>query len=172
MKPKKIQKMASGAILALGMAALLPGASAHGGTSHAASAKAVPQSMEETAFGREGHSQKEDRTIVVDMNDRMRFDPENLVIRQGETIRFIVKNSGQILHEMVLGTMPELKAHQEMMAKHPGMEHDEPHSVHVDPKKQGEMVWQFARSGEFYYGCLIPGHFEAGMIGKIIVRKG
>jgi uncharacterized cupredoxin-like copper-binding protein len=59
-----------------------------------------------------------------------------------------------------------------MMRKHPGMEHDEPHMTHVSPGKAGEMGWQFTNAGEFFYGCLIPGHFEAGMIGKVTVTKG
>ena len=73
------------------------------------------------------------------------------------------------MHEMVLGTMDELKKHAELMKKHPGMEHDEPYMAHVAPGKKGEIVWQFTKAGEFFYGCLIPGHFEAGMIGKVTV---
>ncbi len=71
---------------------------------------------------------------------------------------------------MVLGTMDELKKHAEMMKKHPDMEHDEPHMAHVGPGKTGEMGWRFTRAGTFYFGCLIPGHFEAGMIGKVVVE--
>ena len=74
------------------------------------------------------------------------------------------------MHEMVLGTMDELKKHAELMKKHPGMEHDEPHMAHVASGKTGEMGWRFTQAGTFYYGCLIPGHFEAGMIGKVIVE--
>jgi uncharacterized cupredoxin-like copper-binding protein len=65
--------------------------------------------------------------------------------------------------------MNDLKAHAELMRKHPGMEHDEPHMAHVAPGKSGEIGWQFTRVGKFYYGCLIPGHFEAGMVGKVTV---
>ena len=85
-------------------------------------------------------------------------------------MRFVVKNSGKVMHEMVLGTMKELKEHMEVMRKHPNMEHDEPHMAHVKPGKSEPMVWQFTKAGEFYYGCLMPGHFEAGMIGKVIVK--
>jgi uncharacterized cupredoxin-like copper-binding protein len=59
-----------------------------------------------------------------------------------------------------------------MMKKHPGMEHDEPYMKHVAPAKKEEMVWQFTKAGEFHYACLIPGHFEAGMVGRITVTKG
>jgi uncharacterized cupredoxin-like copper-binding protein len=74
------------------------------------------------------------------------------------------------MHEMVLGTMTGLKEHSELMRKHPGMEHDEPYMAHVAPGQTVEIVWQFTERGEYYYGCLIPGHFEAGMVGKLTVR--
>jgi len=141
---------------------------AHGDKPHAKK-EARPISTEETAFGREGDPKKATRTVKVDMSDKMRFAPAELTIRQGETVRFQVKNSGQVMHEMVLGTMDELKKHAELMKKHPGMEHDEPYMVHVAPGKTGTMAWQFTKAGEFYYGCLVPGHFEAGMIGKVTV---
>ena len=147
-----------------------------GGAAHAheqkphAKKQAKAISTEETAFGREGDPKKVSRTINVDMSDKMRFAPAELTIKQGETVRFRVKNSGQVLHEMVLGTMADLKAHAEMMRKHPGMEHDEPYMAHVAPGKAETMVWQFTKAGEFHYGCLVPGHFEAGMIGKVVVK--
>jgi uncharacterized cupredoxin-like copper-binding protein len=127
------------------------------------------QPMVETDFGRTGDPKKATRTIRIDMSDRMRFTPDALEIRQGETVRFVVKNSGKTMHEMVLGTMQELKGHAELMKKHPGMEHDEPFMAHVAPGKTEEIVWHFTRPGEFHYGCLIPGHFEAGMVGRIKV---
>lgn len=127
-------------------------------------------STEETPFGREGDPKKAGRTVSIDMSDKMRFTPAELSIKRGETVRFRVKNSGKVMHEMVLGTMDALKSHAEMMRKHPGMEHDEPYMAHVAPGKTETMTWQFTKAGEFYYGCLVPGHFEAGMIGKLIVK--
>ena len=142
---------------------------AHGSAPHkTAERRAI--STEEKPFGREGDPSKVTRTIKVDMSDKMWFSPGELRIKAGETIRFEVKNSGKAMHEMVLGTKQDLKEHAELMRKHPGMEHDEPHMAHVAPGKTERMVWQFTKPGEFYYGCLIPGHFEAGMVGKVIVR--
>lgn len=146
------------------------GASYAHGDKHASRPKATqPVAAEETAFGRQGDPKKVDRTIEIAMTDNMRFTPAKLQVRQGETIRFVVKNTGNIMHEMVLGTMAELKAHGEMMQQHPGMEHDEPYQAHVPAGKKEEMVWQFTKAGEFNYACLVPGHFEAGMIGTIAV---
>lgn len=142
---------------------------AHGeGDAHGKPAGLQP--MAETAFGRTGDPKKVTRTVRVDMSDAMRFTPAEVVVKRGETVKFVVKNSGKVLHEMVLGTMADLKAHAEMMRKHPGMEHDDPFMTHVAPGKTGEIVWQFTQAGEFHYGCLIPGHFEAGMIGQVMVK--
>ena len=142
---------------------------AHGPRDQASGPKGAI-STEERAFGREGDPKKATRTIRIDMHDRMRFEPASITIRRGEVVRFDVRNSGKTMHEMVLGTMEELKQHAELMRKHPGMEHDEPYMAHVAPGKRERIVWQFTQAGEFYYGCLIPGHFEAGMIGKVTVR--
>jgi uncharacterized cupredoxin-like copper-binding protein len=144
------------------------GAFAHDEKPHAA--KGVDYSKaEEYAFGRAADPKKAKRTVRVEMNDKMRFVPAEVTVKRGDVIRFVPVNKGQVMHEMVLGTMDDLKKHAELMRKHPEMEHDEPHMAHVAPGKTGEMGWQFTKAGEFFYGCLIPGHFEAGMIGKVKV---
>jgi len=124
---------------------------------------------EETKFGRAANPKQATRTIHIDMSDKMRFSPAVLELAQGETVRFVVRNSGKGLHEMVLGTEQDLKNHAELMRKFPGMEHDEAHMVHVRPGKSRAFAWQFTQAGEFRYGCLLPGHFEAGMVGRISV---
>ena len=155
-------------VLFVAVMAFTPLVIAHGDKPHAA--KGIDYSKaEEMPFGRAADPKKAKRTIKVEMNDQMRFVPAEITVKRGETVRFLPTNKGQIMHEMVLGTMDDLKQHAEMMRKHPEMEHDEPHMAHVAPGKTGEMGWQFTKAGEFYYGCLIPGHFEAGMIGRIRV---
>jgi uncharacterized cupredoxin-like copper-binding protein len=131
-------------------------------------AKAI--STEEKDFGREGDPKKATRAVRIDMSDKMRFSPASLTVKQGETVKFVVRNSGKTMHEMVIGTAKELKDHAEIMKKHPTMEHEEPYMAHVPPGKTETIVWHFTRAGEFKYGCLIPGHFEAGMVGKITVK--
>jgi len=145
-----------------------PAARGHGDAPHKPPASRAI-SPDEKSFGREGDAKKVTRTVTVDMSDAMRFSPATLALRQGETVRIVAKNSGKVMHELVLGTMAELNEHAALMKKHPGMEHDEPYMVHVAPGKRGSIVWQFTRPGEFWYGCLIPGHFEAGMVGRITV---
>ncbi len=186
----KNRLLAGAAAVALAIVAT-PAALAHG-ESHTPR-KAVDHSQaEETAFGRAGNPKKVSRTIRVGMDDSMHFKvmaragqnrssdvpmsdgrhamAGDIVVKRGETIRFLVRNDGKLMHEMVIGTMKELQAHAEMMRKFPEMEHEEAHMTHVAPGKQGEVVWQFTRAGEFHYACLVPGHMEAGMIAKITVK--
>jgi uncharacterized cupredoxin-like copper-binding protein len=104
------------------------------------------------------------------MVDTMRFTPADITVKRGETVRIVATNKGHVLHEMVLGTAQELKEHADLMKRFPEMEHDEPHMTHVQPGKSGEIVWQFTKPGEFRFGCLVPGHFEAGMVGTVTVE--
>ncbi len=104
------------------------------------------------------------------MADTMRFTPSEMSIEAGDVIRFVLSNDGQIQHEFVLGTQESLSEHAEMMMKFPGMEHDEPYMAHVAPGKTKEMIWKFSKSGTYEFGCLLPGHFAAGMKGLIDVN--
>lgn len=153
---------------ALLIAALLllgaPAAHAHGEKHGPATYQA-----EQKAWGIVGEPRAVKRTITVDMTDAMRFAPDNITVREGETVRFVVRNRGRMLHEMVIGTPDELREHAALMAKFPDMEHEEPYMVHVEPGKSGEIVWHFNRAGGFEFACLIPGHYEAGMRGTITV---
>lgn len=110
------------------------------------------------------------RIVNVDMTDAMRFTPASITVKKGETIRFVVKNSGQIKHEMVLGTAEMLKEHYEMMKKMPGMEHADANQVTVAPGASGDIVWRFSKAGTVEFACLQPGHWEAGMKGAVSVR--
>ncbi|MBA3591221.1 cupredoxin family protein [Methylibium sp.] len=131
--------------------------------------KAGPVVKEQKDWGIAGEAKDAKRTVEVRMLDTMRFTPEKLEVKQGETIRFVVKNAGAVMHEFVIGTKKENDAHAEMMMKHPGMEHDEPYMAHVAPGKTGEIVWTFNRPGDFDFACLIAGHYQAGMVGSILV---
>jgi uncharacterized cupredoxin-like copper-binding protein len=126
--------------------------------------------VEDTDFGREGDPRKVGRTIEVEMADAMRFAPASVTVRRGETVRFVIHNRGRLLHEMVLGTAAALEKHAELMRKFPHMEHSDPNMAHVKPGAAGEIVWQFTQAGEFRFACLQPGHYEAGMIGKLVVK--
>ena len=127
---------------------------------------------DESAIGEPGKAAKVSRTVRINMTDAMRFSPSRINARQGETIRFVVKNSGQVKHELVLGTDKELHEHAELMKKNPEMEHDDPNMVSVAPGQSGEVIWRFTRSGKVDFACLQPGHFDAGMKGLVKVAAG
>lgn len=148
------------------LAAALP-ACAHGDAAHK---PYDAGQVEATAFGREGDPKHVDRVIRLTMKDTMRFSPEHLTLRRGETVRLVVHNGGRLLHELVLGTREELVAHAALMKKFPDMEHADANMAHVRPGRDGEIVWQFTQAGEFSFACLQPGHFEAGMVGRVTVR--
>ena len=94
-----------------------------------------------------------------------------VVVKRGETIRFVVTNGGATKHELVLGTLRELREHAKLMQKFPEMVHDDPNAASVAPGQSSELLWKFTKTGEFYFACLVPGHFEAGMHGKIVVSR-
>ena len=141
---------------------------AHGDTGHKKSSTVV---KEQKPWGIAGDARAVKRTIEVGMSDEMRFYPERINIKRNETVRFVVKNNGKLMHEFVLGTKKELDEHAALMLKFPNMEHDEPYMAHVAPGKTGQIVWNFNRPGAFEFACLIAGHYQAGMIGKIEVSK-
>lgn len=153
------------ATLALAATPLL--AQAHGERPH--HAKDAPLVKEQTAWGIAAEADKAERTLEVVMTDDMRFTPDRVRFTEGETVRLVVKNTGKIMHELVIGDQASLAEHAEMMVKFPNMEHDEPYMAHVPPGETREIVWTFNRDGEFEFACLIPGHYQAGMLAKVEV---
>lgn len=128
---------------------------------------------DERAYGEPGDPKKSARVIQVTMRDsdgKMEFVPSQLEIRKGEQVKFVIRNNGELDHEIVLATLDENLKHAVEMAKNPDMEHDDPNAKRLAPRKTGEIVWKFTKAGEFDFSCLIPGHREAGMFGKITVK--
>jgi uncharacterized cupredoxin-like copper-binding protein len=119
--------------------------------------------------GKPGIAANVTRTIHITMSDKNRFTPNAIQVKQGQTIRFVVKNAGKKKHEMVIGSVDDIKAHHELMARFPGMAHDEPNMVDLQSGEKGEIIWQFTELGQFQFACLVTGHFEAGMKGVINV---
>lgn len=160
-KDSTIRKFIALAALALS-GAVFAGGNHAGGHGHDAA---------ETAIGKPGVAARVNRTITIEMGDDMRYTPSDIQVKQGETIRVIVRNNSQAKHELGLGTQEELLDHMEVMKRFPDMEHDEPGKVTLAPGRQGEIVWQFTKAGTVHFACLIPGHYEAGMKGTIKVGK-
>lgn len=159
----KLATMLGAALFALGATTL---AQAHG-DEHAKKRGAVKKEQKE--WGIAGDAKAVKRTIALSMTDNMRFTPALIEVKQGDTIKLVMKNDGKQLHELVLGTQKELEEHAALMLQFPNMEHDEPYMAHVAAGKSGEIIWNFNKAGEFDFACLIAGHYQAGMVGKIKV---
>jgi uncharacterized cupredoxin-like copper-binding protein len=146
---------------------LVSNALAHSDETHI---KPSPVKKEQKDWGIAGDAKKVKRTIEVSMADTMRFSPDKIDVKQGETIKFVIKNTSPTqLHEFVIGTQKENDEHAALMVKFPTMEHSEPYMAHVAAGKTGEIIWRFNKPGDFNFACLIAGHYQAGMVGKIKV---
>lgn len=131
------------------------------------------------------------RTVRIEMTENQ-FTPKNIQIKAGETVRFVVVNKGQLLHEFSFAPPDVAAAHRPemaMMLEHgmitpdriisltmtmPNghkMDHTQPNSVLVEPGKSGEIVWKFTSSGTLELSCNLPGHYESGMVGELKVNR-
>jgi uncharacterized cupredoxin-like copper-binding protein len=123
--------------------------------------------------GEPGNPKRPAQTMLVIMREgdgKMMFVPDRVEVRKGDQVRFILRNNGLLDHEFVLATTEENLKHAEEMKKNPEMEHDDPNARRVAPRRTSEIVWRFTKPGQFEFGCLIPGHREAGMTGIVIVK--
>ncbi len=168
----------AGVVLSAGLVSFAAASPGHG------SAKAP-------GIGKAGDPSQVTRTIEVDLEDNF-FTPENLSVRKNQTARFIIKNTGEFVHEFNIGTAAMHEGHQEemmMMVDHgilevdkinrdmmtmdmgdgKTMSHDDPNSVLLAPGETAEIVWQFPESAELEFACNVPGHYDSGMMGEIVV---
>ena len=126
-----------------------------------------------TAFGQPGDPKIPARLVLVTANEgngEMTFSPSSVAVKTGEQIRFKISNHGELDHEFVIGTPAEIAEHAELMKKFPEMEHEDPSATRMKTKGASEILWKFSKPGDFVFACLIPGHMEGGMIGKIAVK--
>lgn len=161
--------------LAVALLALLASGpvSAHGPAHGAAGHGEHGEHGQEAAYGVPGDPSKASREVLVMMKEadgKMLFEPSRIEIRKGEQIRFRLVNAGELDHEFLIGTPAEIDEHADMMKAMPDMKHDDPNSKQVAAKAKSDLVWHFTKAGEFDFACLIPGHREAGMTGKLLVK--
>jgi uncharacterized cupredoxin-like copper-binding protein len=155
-------------ILAATALALAPASMAWADPGHASHDHTV-----EAAYGRPGDPAKGGRVIQVVMKETdngMAFAPERIEVRQGEQVQFVLRNGGELDHELVIGTIEANNEHAQAMASHPDMAHEDANAMRLGPKTSGVLRWQFTHAGTFEYACLIPGHREAGMVGTVVVK--
>jgi len=143
-------------------------------------------------FGAPGKASDVTRTVDIVLKENF-FEPESIDVKAGETVRFRVRNDGELVHEFNIGTAGMHAGHQKemmtmmehgvleadrinynMMKMDMGggrtMEHNDPNSVLLEPGKSGEVIWKFMKAMELEFACNVPGHYEAGMMGKMHVK--
>jgi uncharacterized cupredoxin-like copper-binding protein len=121
-------------------------------------------------FGEPGKAVEATHTVNVALFDEMEIAHDLKQVEKGETIRFVVTNKGQSLHEFSLGDTASQRAHAAMMKKMPDMKHEnDPAAVTLAPGETKEVIWKFSKPirGQLEFACQIPGHYDAGMTSKV-----
>ena len=175
-------------LLILAAVVMLPMGAAFADAGHGAGSPSAPSS------GATGKPSEVTRTVTVVMRDTV-FDKREIDIRPGETVRFILKNEGEFLHEFNIGSPHSHAKHQKEMMQmmemgmltatgvdgakmnmpHGGMgnsamKHDDANSVLVRSGETKELIWKFAKSPGLEYACNLPGHYQAGMVGRFKIK--
>ena len=132
-----------------------------------------PRANQELVFGEPGNAQQKFRTVQIDMEEgsgEMHFSPAKVEVKKGEQVKFEITNRGDLPHEFMLNSFEANKRHKAQMEKYPGMEHDDPNGKTIEPMKSAKILWRFTKGGTFEFACFIPGHYEAGMKGVVVVK--
>lgn len=140
---------------------------ADAGADHGHHEHAQPQSP----AGAPSNAKKVNKVIQVRMLDSMRFEPSEIQVKSGQTVKFVVTNAGAIRHEFGIGTKEEQAAHAEMMLADPDMKHEDGSVITVEPGETKELVWRFGKPGVYEAACQVPGHYPAGMVARITVKR-
>jgi uncharacterized cupredoxin-like copper-binding protein len=142
-------------------------------------------------IGMKGKSNEVSRTINVKMYDNY-FEPKSIKVKNGETIKFVVENKGELVHEyniatkkmhlkhqpemmmmmqmgILLPTKLDIKKMKESSKTNHAMSHSHSNSLLLEPNKKGEIIWKFSTNEELEVACNVPGHYQAGMVSKVSI---
>jgi uncharacterized cupredoxin-like copper-binding protein len=108
--------------------------------------------------------------VMAEGSGTMTYTPDRIEVKRGEQIKFVLKNVGLLDHEFLVDSVANNARHKKEMEAKPDMEHDEPNGARLKPGAKGALLWRFTKSGTFEFACLIPGHYEAGMKGTLVVK--
>jgi uncharacterized cupredoxin-like copper-binding protein len=148
-------------IVALTIIGFASAAMAHGDEKHFSS-------------GEPGKTDAKSRTVEIIIKEgdgTMSYAPDQIDVKRGEQIRFVIKNEGALKHEFMLATVKENAEHGKLMERFPDMEHEDPNGKTLEAGKSSEILWKFTKAGTFEFACLIPGHHQAGMHGLVVVKQ-
>jgi uncharacterized cupredoxin-like copper-binding protein len=144
----------------------MPRASAHGDAHGGHAARSFEA-------GEPGDAAKPYRTVEIVMKEgdgTMSYAPERIEARKGEQIKFVIRDEGQLDHELLIDSFLNNQKHKAEMETDQHMDHEEPNGARLKPAARKELIWRFTRSGTFEFACLLPGHYEAGMKGVVVVQ--
>lgn len=125
------------------------------------------------AAGEPGDPKRPFRTVEILMTDegaKMAYTPDRLEVKRGEQIKFVLMNAGVVDHEFLIDTKQNNAKHKLEMEKNPDMEHEEPNGARLKPGATREVLWRFTKAGTFEFACLLPGHYESGMKGIVVIK--
>jgi uncharacterized cupredoxin-like copper-binding protein len=151
-------------LLTLGLVTPMP-ASAHSGHGQ--------HGAHSFAAGEPGDPKRPFRTVEILMTDegaKMGYAPDRLEVKRGEQVKFVLKNVGVVDHEFLIDTKQNNAKHKLEMEKNPDLEHEEPNGARLKPGTTREILWRFTKAGTFEFACLLPGHYELGMKGIVVIR--
>ena len=140
-------------------------------------------------IGEKGDLAEVTKVIEVKMYDNY-YEPSEFKIKKNQTIKFIIFNYGEFVHEFNIATkkmhlkhQPEMlrlvenkillvdridkKKMKELSKKDHSMSHSHSNSVLLEPNESAEIIWKFNTEADLEAACNVPGHYEAGMIAKI-----
>lgn len=123
-----------------------------------------------SASGEPGEAAAVDRVIDVSAED-IKFAPTAITVHVGETVKFVVTNRGKLSHEFVIADKAGQKAHEKEMQSMGTMEHQDTSAISIKPGESKVLIWKITQPGALQYGCHVPGHYSAGMVGNIQVVK-
>ena len=165
----------AGALLALPVAGAVAGGDHEGGHGHGEAGghdDGHAHGHAQFEFGHPAPAAEADRSIEIVARDDMSFEPESVRIERGQTVRFVVRNAGELQHSFTLGDRRYHRRHDREMQDMPADEiahhmQDSPNGMVIQPGKTGTLTWHFERAGDIRFACHIPGHYPAGMWGEI-----
>ena len=141
-------------------------------------------------IGEIGKLSEVNKTIEIKMYDNY-FEPKEIKIKKNETIRFLITNYGELVHEFNIATREMHLNHQdemmkmmeygillgdkidkqkmkELSKKDHSLAHSHKNSLLLEPNQSGELIWKFSKDIVLEAACNVPGHYDSGMITKII----
>ena len=121
------------------------------------------------------------------------FEPKSIKVKSGETIKFVVENKGELVHEyniatkkmhlkhqpemlmmmqmgILLPTKLDMKKMKEASKTNHDMSHSHSNSLLLEPNKKGEIIWKFSTNKELEIACNVPGHYQAGMVSSVFIN--